>query len=61
MSAEASTSAPEQIQLHLMLPYNIEVRADHRVREYLEHGYRIIELQRLTDREALITLSRENE
>ncbi len=47
---------PNRIQLHLVLPYKIELRDDPRVRGYLERGYRIEQLQRLSDREAIVVL-----
>jgi len=47
----------EEIQLHLVLPYKFEPRDDPRVRRYLERGYRIVQFQRVTDREALITMT----
>ena len=49
---------PERVQLHLVLPYKREARDDHRVRAYLERGFRIVQLQRISDREAVLTLSR---
>lgn len=45
------------VQLHLIHPYNIEIRRNAKVRAYLDKGYRIVQLQRLTDREVLVTLS----
>jgi len=55
------TEAPnaDRIQLHLVLPYKFEPRADQRIRRYLDRGYRIEQLQRVTDREALVTLARD--
>jgi hypothetical protein len=46
-----------RVQIHLVLPYRIEPREHPRVREYLSRGYRIVQLQRLTDREALVTFA----
>lgn len=46
-----------RIQLHLVLPYKFEPRENHTVRDYLARGYRIEQLQRLSDREALVTLA----
>lgn len=46
-----------RVQLHLVLPYKFEPRRDGRVRDYLARGYRIEQLQRLSDREALVTLA----
>lgn len=45
-----------RLQLHLPLPYKQEP-ADHpTVRGYLNRGYRIVSLDRVNDREALVTL-----
>ena len=44
------------IQLHLVLPYKFDPIDHRRVRELLAQGYRIDEFQRLTDREAVVTL-----
>lgn len=51
-----SRNEAERVQLHLVLPYKIEVKDDPRVRAYLERGYRVRDLQRVTDQEVLITL-----
>ena len=51
---------PRRVQLHLVLPYKFEPRQDRRVRDYIERGYRIVDLQRITDREAFVTLSDES-
>ena len=51
-----TTDKPDKLQLHLVLPYNIEVGTDPTVRRYLDSGYRILQLQRVTDREVLVTL-----
>ncbi len=51
-------SAPRTVQLHLVLPYKFEAREDRRVREWLDRGYRIVHLQRITDREAMVTLAK---
>jgi hypothetical protein len=47
----------ERIQLHLVLPFKFEPRENRRVRRYLEQGYRIEQFQRITDREAVVTLT----
>ncbi len=57
--SEAATE-PDQLQVHLVLPYNIEARRDVRVKGYLSRGYRIVELQRISDREVLITFARQS-
>ena len=49
-------SSTDRVQLHLVLPYKFEPRRDPRVRRYLDRGYRIVTLQRLSDREAMVTL-----
>jgi hypothetical protein len=58
MERRRSTDEAARVQLHLVLPYKFEPREDHRVRGYLDRGYRIVQLQRLSDREALVTLAR---
>jgi hypothetical protein len=44
------------IQLHLVHPYSIEICKNSKVKRYLELGYLIKHLQRVTDREVLVTL-----
>lgn len=51
-------NAEATVQLHLVLPYKQEARTHPRVARLLEQGYRIVQLQRVTDREALLTLTR---
>jgi hypothetical protein len=48
----------DRVQLHLVLPYKHEARDHPRIRERLGQGYRIVQLQRVTDREVLVTLER---
>ena len=50
---------PDRIQLHLVLAYKHEVGEHPRVKSHLEAGYRIVQLQRVTDREVLVTLARD--
>jgi hypothetical protein len=50
-------SADHRLQLHLVLPYKSQPADDPRIRRYLDRGYRIEELQRLTDREAIVVLA----
>jgi len=45
-----------RLQLHLVLPYKIEPREHREIKRYLDRGWRIEDLQRLSDREALVTL-----
>jgi len=52
------SAANHRVQLHLVLPYKMQPRKHHSVRRYLESGYRIVQLQRVTDREALVTLEK---
>jgi hypothetical protein len=58
MEPETPAPRPERVQLHLVLPYKIEIRRHERVRRYLEQGYRIEQLQRVSDREVIAVLSR---
>ena len=48
----------EAIQLHLRLAFKHEPEDHPRIRALLERGYRITQLQRLTDAEVLVTLHR---
>jgi hypothetical protein len=48
-------TATKRIQVQLRLPYSREARDDERVRGYLNQGWRIAQLQRLSDQEAVIT------
>jgi hypothetical protein len=48
-------TATKRIQVQVRLPYNREPRNDERVRGYLNRGWRIAQLQRLSDQEAVIT------
>ena len=47
----------ERVQLHLTLPHKIEARDHHKVRAYLDRGFRIVQFQRVTDREVIVTLT----
>jgi hypothetical protein len=44
-----------RIQLQLALPYGREARDDEQVRQRLSLGWRIAQLQRLSDKEVLVT------
>jgi len=44
-----------RIQVQFQLPYSRQAQDDERVRSYLDRGWRIAQLQRLSDQEALIT------
>jgi hypothetical protein len=48
----------QRIQLHLTLPYKLEPGKHPRVARLLAEGYRVLQLQRLTDRDAIVTLER---
>jgi hypothetical protein len=56
MAEEKGRNTPRRLQLHLVLPYKFDPIEDHKVRGYLEQGYRVEQLQRVSDREALVTL-----
>jgi hypothetical protein len=47
---------PKKLQLHVVLPYKFEPGEHPRIRRYLDLGWRIQALQRLTDRDAIVTL-----
>jgi hypothetical protein len=49
---------PERIQLHLALPYKIQPRDHPRIRGLLDDGYLISQFQRITDKEVIVTLRR---
>jgi len=51
-------SGAERIQLHLDLPYRKQPKDHPRIGALLAQGFRIAELQRLTDKEVAITLVR---
>lgn len=53
-----SDDAAQRFQLHLVLPYKLQPREDPRIERWLERGYRITQYQRVTDREALVTLDK---
>ena len=55
MTESQSAPEPRRLQLHLVLPYKHEARSHHKVREFLDRGYRIQDLQRVTDREVVVT------
>ena len=48
--------APARIQVQLPVPYSREPRNDERLRSYLDRGYRILQYQRLSDSEVVVTL-----
>jgi len=47
----------ERFQLHLVLTYKHEVGEHPRVKQHLDRGCTIVQLQRVSDREVLVTLS----
>jgi len=53
----ANATERDRLQLHLVLPYKFQVGDHPRVRAYLGRGYSIVGLQRVTDREVLVTLA----
>ncbi len=58
MDHHEESESPCRIQLHLVLPYKDEAATHPRIKAHLERGYRIEQLQRVTDREVLVTLTR---
>lgn len=46
-----------RVQLHVPLPYKKEPSHDPRVARLLAEGWRVEDLQRLSDRDALVTLA----
>lgn len=50
--------APLRIQLQLRLPYKFEPTANAEIRRLLAAGYRVEQIQRLSDQEALVMLVR---
>ncbi len=50
---------PRRVQLHVPLAFKHEPAHDPRVRAFLDRGYRLEELQRLSDRDALVTLAKD--
>ena len=46
----------ERVQLHLTLSFKKEPREHPRIIALLDRGYRIAEFQRVTDKEAVVTL-----
>ena len=47
-----------RIQLHLALPYKFDPWQHPRISRLLQQGYKVAQLQRLTDRDAIVTLER---
>jgi len=54
--AARAPEPPRAVQLQLALPYTQEARSHPRVRAWLDRGYRVVDLQRITDHEVLVTL-----
>jgi len=48
-------AAIKRLQVQLQLPYGREPRNDERIRRQLDLGWRIAQLQRLSDQEVLVT------
>jgi len=44
-----------RVQIQVPLPYGREPRQDERIKQHLDSGWRISQLQRLTDQEVLVT------
>ena len=52
----SSTDKKDRIQLHLVLPYKFEPTEHPKISALLDEGYLIRQLQRVTDREVIVTL-----
>jgi hypothetical protein len=50
-------AATKRLQMQLPLPSGRELKDDERVRRQLSRGWRIVQLQRLSDQEVLVTFS----
>ena len=48
-------AAVKRLQIQIPLPYGREPRHDERIRRQLDLGWRIAQLQRLSDQEVLVT------
>jgi hypothetical protein len=48
-------AAANRLQIQIPLPYGREPRNDERIRRQLDLGWRIAQLQRLSDQEVLVT------
>ncbi len=53
----SQSAQPSRVQLHLVLPYKFQPTDDAKVKQLLDVGYRIVQLQRVTDREVVVTLT----
>ena len=51
-------AAGSRLQLHIALPYKQEPKVHPRISRLLAEGWKVSGLQRLTDRDALVTLER---
>lgn len=47
---------PKSLQIHVALPYKRQPRDDERIAGLLARGYRITNLLRITDQEAVVNL-----
>lgn len=56
MDKRETSENTDRIQLHLVLPYKHEAATHPQIQAHLKRGYRIEQLQRVTDREVLVTL-----
>ena len=54
-------SRPKRVQMQVILPYKFQPVKHHRIRAYLDDGYRIEELQRISDREVVVTLAKDGD
>jgi hypothetical protein len=48
-------AVPKRVQIQFPLPSGREPKDDERIRHHLDRGWRITQLQRLSDQEVLVT------
>jgi hypothetical protein len=51
------SATSDRVQLHLVLPYKFQPTDQPQVKDLLDKGYRIEQLQRVSDREVIVTLT----
>ena len=52
---DTSVAETRRLQLQFALPYGREAKDDERIRRQLDLGWRIAQMQRLSDQEVLVT------
>ena len=53
----ADSARKDRVQLHVVLPYKFQPTDAPQVKDLLDRGYRIEQLQRVSDREVIVTLA----